>query len=312
MTYQVNNPLSAGDQGVYKVKNSFLNLNLSPEYSYLYSQLTGSSISNLVNSVNTLTGKKLYDYTITSTDGLLAFFKGYTYNIALPEYDPNAKSPLTLGDAFSTFNGAFYFNVTYFNNSASDLYTLFNNYSTPEITNYWVNNYGSNGNLTSSLDGNYILENTTFTDNYALLSLPATLTNAILYRASDYNFNESPYNQTATRYSGYIYQNGTNGGFYLYTFTNYFTGPQNIIVAYQPSSSLYAINGILFLPKSIPIINGIYLKTNYINGSDINYFLSSTAIIGTVLSFNNLPGFDQVYFNYSVINWVVKPVYEKL
>jgi hypothetical protein len=275
---RTNNPLSVGDKGEYKIKNSFLNLKLSPEYNYLFEQATKDTTKNFSDSVNNLNGKKLLDYTITSTDGLLNFFDANVYNPFSNSGEPNYQSKFLPENGFSSFDGILYKNKTVSKTAIEYLFPYFS-YNMNELTNYYKSNFGSEGNFTFYND--YVIENITLSNGYGKLGLATEYYyDVTYYLASEYDFSKGPFDQTINANVVSLYPNTTDNSlsFIKNSYDN-ISLDSNVIVVYQPSSFLYAINGRIVLPDNPVSISAIYLvgaygyvdyNKNYLDSSSIN------------------------------------------
>ena len=312
LTNKTNNPLSVGDAGSYTVKNANLKFDLSSDFNYYFDQATKNTTTGVSNVFNSLNGKKLLDYKITGTDGLINFFTGTSYDPFVSPTDPYYKTSIASGSAFSTFDGMFYRNLNTYNQTISSLYSFNNYYSSQNFTSYYVNNFQSVGNFTASPDGSMIVETTTLVNNEAKISIPTNSYNIQFFFAQDYNFSLNPYDQNAPYYYyGYVNQNYTDNSFYLSS-SNYYQSnstPLKIVIAYQPSSSLYSINGKIVLMNNVANLNGIYSYDYYYPGP--TNLIGQASINGNVITISNYPGYQQVYLTYLKDAWDGRNVYAK-
>ena len=263
--------------------------------------------------VNSLTGKKLYDYKITGIDGLFAFFSGYSYNPTASTTDPYYRVPLAPGSMFSTFDGSYYKDLSHYNSTINTLYGFNSIHYSENITNYYLTNFGTNVNASQSPDSYYIVENTTLQNNVANVSFPTYYySSAYMYFANDYNFSENPFDQNTSYgyYYGYINKNSTSN---TYQFSpNYLNSnnntPINVIIVYHPDSNLYAINGKIVYLGNVSQIISIKSNDNYGNQVDLT---SRASYNGNIITISNLPGIVPVTIMYRNEAWNGRTVYAR-
>ncbi len=313
LTNQTNNPLSIGDEGSYTIKNSNINLDLSPEYNYYFEQASHNTTTNFENMVKSLTGKKLYDYKITGIDGLFAFFSGYSYNPMVSSTDPSYKVPFAPGSMFSTFDGNFYNDRSFYNSTIDSLYNFNSIHSMENATNYYLTNFGSNINATKSPDGIYIVENTTLRNNVANISFPTySYYSAYMYLANEYNFSANPYNQNITTgmYYGTINKNSTTNTYQFSLSPSYYNNntPINVIIAYYPNTNLFALNGKIVYLGNVSQITSITTYDNYGRQVDL---LPRASFNGNIITISNLPGDVPITITHTNEAWNGRTVYAK-